>query len=110
MSINRKQSGIRSAVIPRIFVIADLVLFFLSNPLKVLKTIGTVMKGVKIAMRMINNGIINASSGIISAIYFMLLVDNWVTAADIFKYVYHASCLMILFAKCRVFLLLIFSR
>jgi hypothetical protein len=76
ININRNQSGIRSAVIPIIYVIAVLVLFFLSNLLNVLKTIGTVMKGVKIAMRIINNGIINASSGIMSAIYFLLFVDN----------------------------------
>jgi hypothetical protein len=70
--MNRNQSGIKSVVTPRKFVIADLVLFFLSNLLKVLKTIGTLMKGVKIASRTINNGIINASSGIISVIYFFI--------------------------------------
>ena len=64
----------KSVVIPTIFVIGVLVLFFLSNLLKVLKTIGTVMKGVKIAMKITSNGIIITSSGIMSAIYFYYLM------------------------------------
>jgi hypothetical protein len=73
LSINRNQRGIRSAVIPKTLVIDDLVLFFLSNLFRDPKTNGTVTKGVIKAKRIISNGIINASSGMMSAIIFFSL-------------------------------------